>query len=289
MTAAFQTTITVSGEAKLLEAFKLQVRALLVEESDLDNFQEQNVSGNLIYRFDVARGIPFPPFVMTSTAFPDLKIRVEWVNRRQQISGSVLIQNGKLTEHRTQGLTDHQQSAPEVLHGIEVAENGYLKLAIVCKAIGAEAYAGYLLTGKQQAVFKITRRGNSAELYASDGLEAEWAEHWTYNLESGQCRYQQLANREALPEKLSDEIEALVNDFLDEYVWFSESAPEDIIIERQKYERMGLAAHAANIKAEKIRKMTKGDSGRGNFYGFSTLGHDCAWIKAAIVECWAEQ
>jgi hypothetical protein len=72
-------------------------------------------------------------------------------------------------------------------------------------------------------------------------------------------------------------------------VWFSESPQEDIILEQQRYERMGFTAHQANIKSEKIRKMAKRDTGRGNSYRFSTLNNDCAWIKTAIVECWEEQ
>ncbi|HVS27619.1 MAG TPA: hypothetical protein VHE58_10085 [Burkholderiales bacterium] len=287
MTAAFQASVTVNGDIGLLEAFKQQINTLLSEESAVQNFREQYISQDLIYRFEANQGIPFPLFVTTSAAFPDLKIKVEWINHRDGVSGSALIQNGKLADQHTRSLADSERISSPLQLDIEVEENGYLRQAIVFKNIGPSEYAGYFLTGKQHALFKIRKRDNQAELYASDGLDTEWAEHWTYNLESRSNGYQELAPREKIEDGLYQVMQALVDDFVDEWVWFAESPPENIIIEQQKYERMGLATHQANIKAEKIRKMDKGNAGRGNSYGFSTLSNDCAWIKTVVVECWA--
>jgi hypothetical protein len=287
MSAAFQARITVTGNAKVLEAFKQQIDALLAEENTIENLGTQYFSGGLIYRFEVTQGIPFPPFVLASAAFPDLKIQVEWINPRDETSGSALIQNGMLIEHHTRALTV-REAADQILHDIEIGENGYLKLAIVCKNTGTGEYAGYLLSGKQQALFKIKQRGRSAELYASDGFEAHWAEHWIYNLESKQKNYQELTEKENLPEKLAHDLEALVNDFLDEWVWFAESAPEAIAVERQRYERMGLTPHLANIKAGKIIKMEKREMPQGNFFVHGTLLPNHAWIKNVIAACWSE-
>ena len=66
MTAAFQANVTVSGDMGLLKAFKQQLNALLSEESDIQNLQEQYISRDLICRFEADQGIPFPPFVTTS-------------------------------------------------------------------------------------------------------------------------------------------------------------------------------------------------------------------------------
>lgn len=287
MTAAFQANVTVSGDMGLLEAFKQQLNALLSEESDIQNFQEQYISRDLICRFEAGQGIPFPPFVTTSAAFPDLKIKVEWINHRDGVIGSAVIQNGKLTDQHTQPLAESERISSPIQLDIAVEENGYLSHAIVFRNIGASEYAGYVLTGKQHALFKIRKQGSQTELYASNGLEAVWAERWTYDLESGKNDYQKLAHGEKIGEELYRMLEALVNDFLDEWVWFSESPPEDIIIEQQKYARMGFTAHQANIKFEKIRKMIRLDTERENTYGFSTLSKDCAWIRTAIVACWA--
>jgi len=289
MTAAFQASVTVSGDIGLLEAFKHQINALLSEESAIQNFQEQYISQDLIYQFEADQGIPFPPFVTTSAAFPDLKIKVEWVNHRDGVSGNVVIQNGKLTDQHTQSLADSERISSPMQLEIAVEENGYLRHAIVFKNTGASEYAGYVLTGKQHALFKIHKQDKQTELYASDGLEAEWTEHWTYNLESRNNDYQELAPGEKIKDELYQVLKELVNGFLDEWVWFSESPQEDIILEQQRYERMGFTAHQANIKSEKIRKMAKRDTGRGNSYRFSTLNNDCAWMKTAIVECWEEQ
>ena len=289
MTAVFQASVIVSGDMGLLEAFKQQTSVLLSEEGVIQNFQERYISHDLIYRFETDQGIPFPPFVATSAAFPDLKITVEWINHRDGVRGNAVIQDGKLAEQYTLAIADSERIGSPVQLDIAIEENGYLRQAIVFKNIGAGEYAGYILTGRQHALFKIRKQDNQTVLYASDGLEAEWAEHWTYNPESRNNDYQEIVPGEKIEDALFQMLEALVNDFLDEWVWLAESPPEDIIIEQQKYERMGLASHQANIKAEKIRKMARLDTERGNSYRFSTLSNDCAWIKTAIAECWKEQ
>lgn len=287
MTAAFQANVTISGDTVLLEAFKQQLNVLLSEESAVQNFQEQYISQDLIYRFEADQGIPFPPFVTTSAAFPDLKIKVEWINHRDGVNGSAVIQNGKLTDQHIQSLAESERTSSPIQIDIAVEENGYLSHAIVFKNIGASEYAGYILTGKQHALFKIRKQESQTELYSSDGLEGEWAKRWIYNLERRNNDYREIAPGEKIQDELYRVLEALVNSFLDEWVWFSESPPEDIIIEQQKYERMGFTAHQANINSEKIRKMAKLDTGRGNSYRFSTLSNECEWIKTVIMACWA--
>ena len=212
---------------------------------------------------------------------------MEWINHRDGVSGNAVIQNGKLTDQHTQSLAESERISSPIQLDIAVEENGYLSHAIVFRNIGASEYAGYVLTGKQHALFKIGKQDKQTELYSSNGLEAEWAERWTYDLESRNNDYQKLAPGEKIEEELYRVLEALVNDLLDEWVWFYESPPEDIIIEQQKYAHMGFTAHQSNIKSEKIRKMAKLDTGRENSYSFSTLSNDCAWIKTVIVACWA--
>jgi hypothetical protein len=278
--------VTISGDRELLEAFKQQLNVLLSEESSVQNFQEQYISQDLIYRFEADQGIPFPPFVTTSAAFPDLKIKVEWINHRDGVNGSAVIQNGKLTDQHIQSLAESERVSSPIQLDIAVEENGFLNHAIVFRNIGASEYAGYILTGKQHALFKIRKQESQTELYSSDGIEGEWTEHWTYNLERRNNDYRELAPGEKIQDELYRVLGVLVKGFLNEWVWFSESPPEDIIIEQQKYERMGFTAHQANIKSEKIRKMVKLDTGRGDSYQFSTLDNDCAWIKTVIVACW---
>ena len=62
MTAAFQANVTVSRDMGLLEAFKQQLNALLSEESDIQNFQEQYISRDLICRFEADARYLIPAF-----------------------------------------------------------------------------------------------------------------------------------------------------------------------------------------------------------------------------------
>ena len=285
MTAIFQASVTVSGDSGLLEAFKQHITVLLSEESSIQNFQEQYISNDLTYRFETNQGIPFPALVTASQAFPDLMIKLQWMNHRDAVNGSAVMQNGKLTDQHLQSLADSARDSGAMQLDIAVEKNGYLRHAMAFRNIGAGEYAGYVLTGKHNAFFKISKQHNLAELYSSNGLGAEWTEHWTYNEESRNSGYQELIPGEKIDDDLYQVLDALVNDFLDEWVWFSESPLEDIIIERQKYERMGLTWHVVNIKSEKIRKMTKADTGQENCYRFSTVRSDCRWIKTVITAC----
>ncbi|HUL41922.1 MAG TPA: hypothetical protein VLV32_08485 [Burkholderiales bacterium] len=286
MSAAFQTTVTISGDAKSLDAFKREIGALLAKEDDVQGLQEQYISPDVVYRFEVNRGIPFPAFVTTSQIFPDLTIKLQWINHRDAVSGSAVIQNGKVTEQQVRPLEDSERAGSQMQLDIEVEENGYLRHAIALMKIRVGEYAGYVVTGEHHAFFRISKNNDQIELFSSDGLEAEWTERWNFESESVANDYRELAPGEKIDEPLYQRLQALASDFLDDWVWFSESPIEDIIIEQQKYGRMGLVAHRANIKAEKIRKMEKSEIGRKSYYRLSTLSSDCAWIKTAIAACW---
>ncbi|HYA19779.1 MAG TPA: hypothetical protein VEG25_03920 [Burkholderiales bacterium] len=288
MIALFQASIIVSGDRRLLEAFKQQFAILLPQDSSIQNFQEFPISRDLMFRFETNEGIPFPTFLAASQAFPELTIKLQWTNYRDAVCGSALLQSGKLTEQQVQALAEFERPGSATQLDIAVEENGYLRHALAFRNISASEYAGYMLTGRLNAYFKISKQDNQAELYSSNGLEAEWTECWTYNQESGKSNFRTLIPGAKIDVELYEMLGALAEDFLDEWIWFSQSPLEDIIIEQQKYQRMGLTPQSANIKSEKIKKMAKQESGREKGYRFSTVSIDCEWIKTAITACRAK-
>lgn len=288
MTAVFLASVMVSGDRRLLEAFKQQIAMLLPQESSIQNFQELPISRDLMFRFETNDGIPFPTLLAASQAFPELTIKLQWTNYRDAVCGSALLQSGKLTEQQVQALAEFECPGSETQLDIAVEENGYLRHALAFRNIGAGEYAGYTLTGKQNAFFKISKQNNQAELYSSSGLEGEWTERWTYNQESGKSDFRRLMPGAKIDVELCGMLGALAENFLDEWIWLSQSPLEDIIIEQQKYQRMGLTPQAANVKSEKIKKMAKRANGREKGFRFSTVSIDCEWIKTAITAWWAK-
>jgi hypothetical protein len=88
--------VRVIGAAGRFEEFRERVRWLLVRDPDVDPYTEHHGAGTLEYRFEMAKGIPFPAFVAASAEFPELRVEAEWDKDGQR--GGAAIENGRLVE-----------------------------------------------------------------------------------------------------------------------------------------------------------------------------------------------
>lgn len=91
--------VRVIGSAGRFEEFRERVRWLLVREPDCDPFTEHHAPDCLEYRFEVAKGIPFPTFVAASAEFPELRVEADW--DKDGAKGGAAIENGRLVEKWT--------------------------------------------------------------------------------------------------------------------------------------------------------------------------------------------
>jgi len=94
-------TITVKGDPGLLREYRGHVNRLLEEEGG-DSYRELHSAERLEYEFKLRGGIPFPPFVSASQAFPDLTVEVQWNDAALGKSGRAVIKNGVLAEQTVQ-------------------------------------------------------------------------------------------------------------------------------------------------------------------------------------------
>ena len=268
-------TVTVVGDPGLLREYRGHVNRLL-EEEGTDSYRELHSAERLEYEFKLRGGIPFPPFVSASQAYPDLTVEVHWSDAALGRSGRAIIKNGALSEQAVQS----QAPAGAALQDVRADADGALRLALTC-ARWRELWHGYVIARDQHAFFRIAGPAGSCELSASDGVEAEWAERWTVS--SGDSVYTELAPREPIAEAELRELDRLAQEFSGEWIWFEESDPAETAVERARFQAYGYPLRSANLRSEKLRTVLRPDSGG---LALGTFGEDTRWIPELLLRSW---
>jgi hypothetical protein len=268
-------TVTVKGDSALLREYRNHVRDLL-EEEGAGSYRELHSAERLEYEFKLRGGVPFPPFVSASQAFPDLTVEVQWSDAALGRSGRAIIKNGVLAEHAV------QTHAPggAAMQDVRAGADGGLRIALAC-ARWREFWHGYAIASDQHAFFRIAGSAGSCELSASDGIEAEWAERWTVS--AGEPVYAELARREPIDEDELRELDRLAQEFSREWIWFEESEPAETAIERARFEAYGYPVRAANLRSEKLRKVLRPENGG---LALDSFGEDARWIPELLRRSW---
>ena len=96
---AFTAVVRVVGDAGRFDDFRERVRWLMVRDIDAEPYTEHHRPGGLEYRFELARGVPFPAFVEATRAFEELRVEVEW--DRDGVRGGAAIEAGRLVDKWT--------------------------------------------------------------------------------------------------------------------------------------------------------------------------------------------
>lgn len=268
-------TITVSGDPQQLREYRGQVNRLLDEEGG-GSYRELHTPERLEYEFKTRGGIPFPPFVSASQAFPDLTVEVEWSEAALGQSGRAIIRNGVLAE---QAVHSHAPGGA-VANAVRARADGGLELAVSC-ARWREYWHGYVIAADEHAFFRVAGSAQSCELRASDGIDPEWAERW--KVSPGGPAYGELAPREPIAEDELRELDRLAQDFAREWVWLEESPPEETAVERARFAAYGYPVRAANLRSEKLRKVLRAEDGG---LAFGSFGEDARWIPELLRRCW---
>jgi hypothetical protein len=268
-------TIIVKGDPALLQGYRSHVKPLL-EEEGADSYRELHTQQQLQYQFRLRGGIPFPPFVTASQAYPDLTVEIEWTESAQGTSGRAIIQDGVLREQATQS---HAPSGESLLD-VRADADGSLRLAVACRR-WRDAWHGYVVAADEHAFFSIKGAAGACELSASDGVDAEWAERWT--VVSGEAEYSVLGRGEPIAEDELRELDRLSREFALEWIWFEESPPEETAVERERFRAYGTPVREANLRSEKLRKVLRPENG-GHVLG--SFAEDTRWIPELLGRCW---
>jgi hypothetical protein len=202
------------------------------------------------------------------------------VFRVSSVQGAATIARGTLTEQKVENV-----AATGAASGVAIRVNadGYLALALVAVRSGRDQCRGYVLTGREDALFLISRDPASGciDLATTEGA-AEWSRAWRM-APDGAPDYRAIEPARAIAQADFRQLEKLAQDFVAQWIWFSNGPREEIAIEAERYERLGYAINDANLRSAALHRIA---SGAGGATRYTTLPPDFAWIEEAIARCW---
>ena len=275
----------VTGERTQLAAFDARLKLLFAEQQVSGDIEEQHADDMLHYDLKVEGGIPFPPFALASREFPELEIAVEWVNSGAGTRGTARIAGGTLADQNMENLGAAAGSGRDL--SITLNADGYLALALAALRVGRDEYRGYALTGRQDALFRVVRNPDSGriELFATHG-SAEWSRAWTV-VPGCEPEYRKLGPPQPVEPGEFQELEKLAQDFVAEWVWFSNGPIEEIAIEMERYQRLGYTVSDANLRSSALHRIKDRATEVDGTLRYSTRDADSAWVDEVIARCWA--
>lgn len=274
-------TLTITGAREQLPAADARIKALLVEEIFVGEFEEHHGDDALSYDFKVHGGIPFPAFAAASLEFPELKITAEWVNISAGRKGRALLTNGAIAEHVEEAIA--AGSAETRNRYLLAGPDGSLQLAFALVRRDRGEWAGYALNHERDAVFRITRDGDAVELRTTEGA-AEWAYAW--RLTGMADTPQPAALAQPVDPAMYAELERLAQDFVAEWFWLRTAPPADNAIEIDRYARYGYMVRDANVRAARLHRL-RSELAATDTLEYSTLDADYVWIRDVLQRCWA--
>jgi hypothetical protein len=258
--AGYTALIRVTGRPEHLEGFRERVRWLLVRDIDAERYSEHHGPDRLEYRFEIARGIPFPAFATASLEFPEVHVEAEWRDAPRAASGRAVIEGGRLLESDRGALADRQTLGVDVT----ISPRGELLLALACRAGGATHY-GYAASAGRHAYFRFEQGG----LRLAEGAGERWSED---GAPIGQ-----------------DELEALEDlafEFASDWLWYDEAPAEETALERKRYAEYGYAPRGANVKSEQLLRLREAGQLEDGSLRFSTLDAQGLRARDALLALW---
>ena len=272
----------VTGEPLQLAAFDARLKLLLAEHGIADGIDEQHAADMLHYDLKIAGGIPFPPFALASAEFPELAVTIEWVDTESGVRGSATIARGELAAQNVENIA---AAGPGHQIAINTSADGSLALAVALVHTGRDECRGYVLTGEEDALFRIARNAAGLiELMTTDGA-AEWSRAWRVPPDAAP-EYRAIEPPHAIPAAEFQELEKLAQDFVAQWIWFGNGPREEIAIETERYERAGYAIKDANLRSAALHRINKSAEQTAAGLHYSTLEPELAWVETTLARCW---
>ena len=276
-------TLTVSGDRAQLAACDARIKSLLVEEVFSGEFEEHHGDDALSYDFKVRGGIPFPAFAAASQEFPGMTITAEWVNVAAGRKGRAQIVAGKITEHAEESVV--LAAGDTRNRHVQTAPDGTLLLAGALVQTSSDTWAGYALNHERDALFCMTRTGDTVELLATAGAP-EWALRWQVLQAAASPVMENMASPQPIDKKLYAELEQLAQSFVADWIWFREGSAEASAIHIDRFARYGYTVRAANVRAARLHVL-RNEAGDGQPMAHTTVEPEYAWVIDVLRRCWA--
>ena len=278
-------TVTITGDPTLLGACEARLRRLLSSQFLKDEVTEHHGTGGLCYDLKVEGGIPFPVFAEASQEFPDLEFSAEWVNVAAGEKGTATLVNGRITGQASERIA--ARAGDDHAVWVSVKDDGRLELALTLFRATRDEWRGYALTATGDALLRVLRQPDSGEveLYATAGA-AEWTLHWRGAPAAAEFKRDVLNPPVTIEDAVFRELDQIARNFAADWIWFATERREDIAVEQERYERLGYAVSAANVRSTRLHRI-RADAGAGRPLVHSTLVQDELWVKDFVLATWA--
>lgn len=252
----FTAVVRVTGPGRL-DAFREQLRWLMVRDIDADPYTEHHAEGALEYRFELSKGVPFAAFANASQEYPELRVEAEWRNPAQGVRGRAIIQQGRLVDQETAPIGDGLPALE-----LECGPNGELVFGMVCVRDGDD-WLGYCAGADRHAYFLLDASGG---LRLDEGASGRWSAPHAGEIEPA----------------LLDRLEELAFRFAGDWLWYDEDASPAVVLERRRYADHGWPVAGANLKSERLLSIGLGQS-------FSTLPPEAQPLARRLRDEWARK
>ncbi|MDH4191973.1 MAG: hypothetical protein OEW21_17435 [Betaproteobacteria bacterium] len=261
MPDTFRATLRVTGAGRLRE-FAERVRSIMVRDIDAEHYTECHREGQLEYRFELKKGLPFPDFAAASQDFPELRVEAEWVHPQQGMRGRAVIENGRLTESATEPLGKVDLRYDVTL----TVEDGRLMLAMACREAAGELL-GYAANAERHGYFHYA----GGRLRVADGAGENWADGTP------------------IEERMLIALEDVAFTFADEWLWFDQSSGTQADLERARYADFGYAVRGANVRSQALAHLRRSGEDTTEGLRLSSLDELGREARAALLAAWRSE
>jgi hypothetical protein len=251
-----EATVRVRGDAEARDAFRRHANAQLAAEFPEVRYRELHDRDQLDWRLACEGGVPFPPFVEASAAYPQLECIVEW----REVQGAA-VRRARLAagglEWEGDADVPAKPDAGAASVSVLAARDGELRHAMVMeRARGTESWLGYLATAERHAFFLYAAAPRS--VLFSDGLDPQWC--WRATVAGDGATIEALAPPEAMSDHVAERLHHVAERFAADWLWFDAAPEAETAIERHRYAHYGVAVRPANLQSRKLKRVLVEDA-----------------------------
>jgi hypothetical protein len=285
MALLIHATIQVMGDRERLAAFRGQLDSALATDFPEVACTGSHRDDSLHYDLKTA-GIPFPALVAASREFPDLDLRVRWVNPETGTRAAADIRAGRIEAQSADPLD--KTSAGRQPGYAAVGMDGVLRLAFALFSVRCDGCIGYAITANRDALFEIRKSGNKATLLLAEDDAPQWSAGWEFDLAIGEKTPFDVSTTASIANIDYNKWRGYAEAFVADWLWLDTDSDETTAIERQRCADHSVAIHPANLRYEKLKTLRDTGPAPSGQYQVDHLGEGERYALYVLRVCFGE-
>ena len=284
MALLIHATIQVSGDPERLAAFRAHLDAALATDFPEVGCTGSHRDDSLHYDLKTA-GIPFPALIIASQEFPDLTLRVRWVNPDTGTRAAADIRAGRIEAQSVDPLG--KASAGRQPGYVAVGADGVLRLAFALFSVRGDACVGYAITAHRDALFEIRKSGAKATLLLVEDDAPQWSAGWECDLVNGKKTPFDISATTSIANVDYNHWRGYAEAFVADWFWLDADPAEATAIERQRCAEHNVVIHPANLRYEKLKTLRDTAPAPSGQYEVDHLGESERYALHVLRACFA--